>query len=729
MKRLVSLLLCALMLSGTILPVAAAQREPDAEITLPPPPPTEVMENENEDVTDDYGDNHSESHTGGYSEGYSVSYLINTTNIEYNDSITIDSFNDVRANAWYAEAVIRSVACGFVNGTGRDKQGRIIFTPNRAVKKSEAIKMAACIYESITKEAIPEAKDGEAWYANGEAWYARYVRYAMEKGIIEGTFSTDNTNYNAAITRGEFAKIAARLITMFPQFVGKSSGDKVYQYRISDIDKMDDPSILYLLYDCGIIDGISTSGDMHVSKFGVNGSLTRAQAATIFTRIFFEEARKNTSKFRRKSAEMVDPPFTFYAGSDDYTPGAHGHSESEGRIGGSSSSTDNSDLFEFMKDGYWTNLKYSTDDGKNYDMSVSVKYFKLFLTAASSAEAPAFQIALKEKHSKSFDVKCTPDGNMAIWTVTWNETWVSPINADVTYSCSGKATITDLGKVQYSQLPAGITTKEIYEHYGIGAIYLGDRLGNEAGFDMKGSAYRNSRGLVAELSSKWSGTRYLYGLRSTVECEVTLTKTQKTAYTSRKSNIADYDQIADGAKDAVVQACIDGIIKGVSVDKNGVITFNPKGNIKLCEAITMAVRLHALLNDMTEPQKGSGSQWYKPYLQYAIDNKLLPLDELRKDANMQKFVTRAQFATIIAKAAGLSTKKYYNISDVDGDTRSTYGPYIRAMYAYGIMNGTGHNDEGSIFSPSNNIKREDAARMFCRVLHKEYRKNNSEWQK
>lgn len=345
MKRLVSLLLCALMLSGTILPVAAAQREPDAEITLPPPPPTEVMENENEDVTDDYGDNHSESHTGGYGEGYAVSYLINTTNIEYNDSITIDSFNDVRANAWYAEAVIRSVACGFVNGTGRDKQGRIIFTPNRAVKKSEAIKMAACIYESITKEAIPEAKDGEAWYANGEAWYARYVRYAMEKGIIEGTFSTDNTNYNAAITRGEFAKIAARLITMFPQFVDKSSGDKVYQYRISDIDKMDDPSILYLLYDCGIIDGISS--DKGVSKFGVNGSLTRAQAATIFTRIFFEDARKDTSKFRRTNAEMVDPPFTFYAGSDDYAPGgkscskgwtssgvseseAHGHSESSG---------------------------------------------------------------------------------------------------------------------------------------------------------------------------------------------------------------------------------------------------------------------------------------------------------------------------------------------------------------------------------------------------------------
>ena len=720
MKRLVSLLLCALMLSGTILPVAAAQREPDAEITLPPPPPTEVMENENEDVTDDYGDNHSESHTGGYGEGYAVSYLINTTNIEYNDSITIDSFNDVRANAWYAEAVIRSVACGFVNGTGRDKQGRIIFTPNRAVKKSEAIKMAACIYESITKEAIPEAKDGEAWYA-------RYVRYAMGKGIIEGTFSTDNTNYNAAITRGEFAKIAARLITKFPQYVDKFSGDKVYQYRISDIDKMDDPSILYLLYDCGIIDGISS--DKGVSTFGVYKSLNRAQAATVFTRIFFEDARRDTSKFRMDDAEMVDPPFTFYAGSDDYTSGAHGHSESEGRIGGSSSSTDNSDLFEFMKDGYWSNLNYSTDDGKNYDMSVET-IIKLTLTKYEYSNA-GFQIGLRggKLLDKTFDVKKVKSGkNMVTWTITWDETWISETDANVSYRCSGKVVVRDLGQVDVTKVNGNVRIKnEIEGHYGIGAIHLGDNTTKR--LPMEGNAYRNSTGLVAELSSKWFETSYLYGLKSDVECEITLTKTQKTAYTSRKSNIADYDQIANYAKNAVEQACVDGIIKGVSVDKNGAITFNPKGNIKLCEAITMAVRLHALLNDTTVPQKGSGSQWYKPYLQYAIDNNLLLWDELKKDANMQKYVTRAQFASIIAKAAGLSTRKNYHISDLTGTTLSKYGPQIRAMYAHGIMNGTGHDDEGSMFSPSNNVKREDAALMFCRVLHKEYRVDNSKYQR
>ena len=75
------------------------------------------------------------------------------------------------------------------------------------------------------------------------------------------------------------------------------------------------------------------------------------------------------------------------------------------------------------------------------------------------------------------------------------------------------------------------------------------------------------------------------------------------------------------------------------------------------------------------------------------------------DADM----TRAEFATIIVKALGLTPKT----TDVFGDFKNTawFAPYVGTAYEYGIVKGTGGTD----FSPYATISRQEAAVMVSRA--------------
>ncbi len=72
-------------------------------------------------------------------------------------------------------------------------------------------------------------------------------------------------------------------------------------------------------------------------------------------------------------------------------------------------------------------------------------------------------------------------------------------------------------------------------------------------------------------------------------------------------------------------------------------------------------------------------------------------------------MTRAQFATIVVKALGLTPKANSVFSDVP--TKEWYASYVGTAYAYGIVNGR----DAKTFDPNGTITRQEAATMVARA--------------
>ena len=72
-------------------------------------------------------------------------------------------------------------------------------------------------------------------------------------------------------------------------------------------------------------------------------------------------------------------------------------------------------------------------------------------------------------------------------------------------------------------------------------------------------------------------------------------------------------------------------------------------------------------------------------------------------------MTRAQYATIIVKALGLTPKANGKFTDVAAD--KWYAPYIGTANAYGIVNGVSDTE----FNPEGTITRQEAALMTVRA--------------
>ena len=72
-------------------------------------------------------------------------------------------------------------------------------------------------------------------------------------------------------------------------------------------------------------------------------------------------------------------------------------------------------------------------------------------------------------------------------------------------------------------------------------------------------------------------------------------------------------------------------------------------------------------------------------------------------------MTRAEFATIIARGLGLPTKDGAVFSDVS--SADWFYDYVNTAYAYGIVKGVSENE----FNPNGTITREESAAMITRA--------------
>ena len=180
-----------------------------------------------------------------------------------------------------------------------------------------------------------------------------------------------------------------------------------------------------------------------------------------------------------------------------------------------------------------------------------------------------------------------------------------------------------------------------------------------------------------------------------------------------RANVYNDGQFADVPANqwftnGVRQAFEFGLMNGTSAKH-----FDPRGDVTIAQAITMAARIHSIYTTGAENFTPSG-KWYQVYLDYAFQNGIISYAFYNTDVN--KNATRAQFAEIFSNA--LPDEALEAVNDVtdgaipDVPMTAIYASHVYKLYRAGIL--TGGDATGS-FSPDSYITRQEAATIVARM--------------
>jgi S1-C subfamily serine protease len=171
-------------------------------------------------------------------------------------------FADISARDWYYESVASGYEYGYFDG-----RSAAAFAPRGTVTVAEAVKLAVTL-SRVYSTGSCDISDGSP------VWHSTYFAAAVELGIVGESEFPDK---NAAVTRGDFAKLFARAL---PDEV-YSPQNSVPWGAVPDVrETFSYAPAVYALYRAGIVDG----GDSR-HNFFPNRTITRAEAAAILTRI------------------------------------------------------------------------------------------------------------------------------------------------------------------------------------------------------------------------------------------------------------------------------------------------------------------------------------------------------------------------------------------------------------------------------------------------------------
>ncbi|MBR3991854.1 MAG: S-layer homology domain-containing protein [Clostridia bacterium] len=177
-------------------------------------------------------------------------------------------FTDVKSKSWYYASVEYVFNNGIMNG-----MTPTTFEPNTSVTRAMFVTMLGRLWG--VEEKVTDAFT-DVTVKKGK-WYAGYVGWAAENGIVNG-YPDKTFHPNESLTREQMAAIISRFIdytgiipTKNPDPASFFTDDKkVSKYAVSHVDNM---RVL------GIIEGNNDG------TFDPKGKLTRAQAATVMTRL------------------------------------------------------------------------------------------------------------------------------------------------------------------------------------------------------------------------------------------------------------------------------------------------------------------------------------------------------------------------------------------------------------------------------------------------------------
>ncbi len=163
--------------------------------------------------------------------------------------------------------------------------------------------------------------------------------------------------------------------------------------------------------------------------------------------------------------------------------------------------------------------------------------------------------------------------------------------------------------------------------------------------------------------------------------------------------------------DQIVKAAELGLINGKTATE-----FKPDDLLTYAEAIKLA----ACMNELYTTGKVTlvnGSPWYKTYLDYCIEKKIIT-----KMYHYNDNATRAGYIEIFANA--LPDEAFDDINNIpdgsilDVDGHASYALYVYKLYRAGIVSGV---DEEHNCNPDAFIKRSEVATILCRMMDKKER--------
>lgn len=156
-----------------------------------------------------------------------------------------------------------------------------------------------------------------------------------------------------------------------------------------------------------------------------------------------------------------------------------------------------------------------------------------------------------------------------------------------------------------------------------------------------------------------------------------------------------------------------GMMIGVSNNE-----FHVDGNITLAQSICIAARLHsAYYEDGYEFIAENGEPWFMPYVNYAIEQKIVNEDYIFKGTDIVKYdkeALRIEFAEILSKALPkdqmTKIKEVQVITDIPAGSNNEKYQIVYDLYNAGILVGDG---EG--FKPYKKITRAEIAAIISRM--------------
>lgn len=179
------------------------------------------------------------------------------------------TFDDVADGAWYADYVRMAADAGLIKGKGEGK-----FAPDENMTIAEAITLASR-FNNLLHEIGTDPADGKT----GEKWYDPYIEYAKENNL-----PYDYADYNAKITREEFAHIFAALYKN-----NKTIYDEGEFTEINEVPENFIPDVpmthkyaddIYTLYRLGVLGGSDAK-----RSFLPESNIKRSEVAAILCRM------------------------------------------------------------------------------------------------------------------------------------------------------------------------------------------------------------------------------------------------------------------------------------------------------------------------------------------------------------------------------------------------------------------------------------------------------------
>lgn len=193
------------------------------------------------------------------------------TDSKFSASTDYYGFLDADESAWYGsqqQGVIKSVVqLGIMNGYTDGT-----FHPIGNITLSEAIKMAAVVHATCNNQTISFSA------SDGGKWYDAYLNYCVKNRIVS---SDEYSSLDAYATRAQIAHIFAKATSDFAVV-----NDIDYDY-ISDVSERSEyADEILALYRAGIL-----TGDERTRAFRPSGTITRAEAAAIISRVALPTTR------------------------------------------------------------------------------------------------------------------------------------------------------------------------------------------------------------------------------------------------------------------------------------------------------------------------------------------------------------------------------------------------------------------------------------------------------